>query len=385
MADYKIGFWNYVNFGTLDNTEAVADWQTLGMNMPMSFEFDPQKHDRKQAIELLDGCAERGMKVIFCDARTRFERLKAEGEKAFALGVAQAAKDFAAHPAFYGFHVGDEPGREMWETAKRAFSIVKAATPDAHTFINFLPYWDEPNFADMLCADAAAYGDMLDAFVADTGADILAYDYYGQCAYFERERFIDVYFQNLNLFGKVAARRNAALIPSVLSVGHWSLTVPDEDLLRWQISTAVAHGAAGLLWFFVYERTFDDSFRTAPIDLFYNRTETFDRLARQNNTFMHFFANRLAPYTFDSVRHIGKSYGGTPIFAPTDEVRSVDTIVNPVPLALTRFTAENGKACYAVTNLSQTEPTAIVVRGDANLEGFSYKHWLAPGQMKLFI
>ena len=380
---YKIGFWNYVDTGVLSPEDAVKDWRELGMNLPMSFEFDPAKHDKQEATALLNACEKNGMKVIFCDARTRFDRLKQVGEKEFAHGVLDAARDFAAHPAFYGFHVGDEPDRILWNTATRAFQIVKEATPNAHTFINFLPYWDEPNFADCVADGIDGYAQILDAFLTETGTDILAYDYYGQGGYFERERFVDLYFQNLNMFGRLARKHGAELFPSLLSVGHWSLTVPNEDLLRWQISTAVAHGATGLMWFFVYERTYDGSFRTAPVDLFYHRTETFDRLARQNNTFMRFFADRLAPYSFDAVWHIGKQYGGTPAFVPSADIRSVETVVNPVPTAITRFKADEGKACYAVTNLSQTEPTAVIVHGKESFGGMNEKIWLAPGQMFL--
>ena len=385
MANYKIGFWNYVDTGVLDPKKAAQDWKDLGMNMPMSFEYDPDKHDKQAALDLLDACAERGMKVLFCDARTRFDRLGNAGEKAFAEGVRQATKDFASHSAFYGFHVGDEPDKKLWATAKRAFSVVREATPDAHTFINFLPYWDEDNFAEIMAKDKYAYQQMLAEFLCETGADILAYDYYGQCAYFERERFIDLYFQNLNMFGSAARSANAELYPSLLSVGHWSLTVPDEDLLRWQIATSVAHGATGLMWFFVYERTLDGSFRLSPIDLFWERTETFARLSRQNRTFMQFYDDKLAPFSFDGVWHVGKAYGDTPLFAGNGEVTAVETIVNPMPLAVTRFAANDGKFAYAVTNLSQTEPTAIVVHGNAKLINMEYKLWLAPGQMQLLL
>lgn len=380
--NYKIGFWNYVNSGVLDPAEAVSDWAELGMTTPMSFEFDPKKHSLDEAKKLLDECDRRGMKVIFCDARTRFSRLKEVGEKQFSLGVKQAAKDFATHPAFFGFHVGDEPDRALWDTAKKAFTIVKDCTPRARSFINFLPYWDEDNFNSSVADGIAGYKDMLNGFVADTGADIMAFDYYGQCAYFERERFVDLYFTNLNLFGGVARAHKIELFPSLLSVGHWSLVVPDEDLLRWQITTSVAHGASGLMWFFVYERTYDGSFRTSPIDLFYHRTETFDRLARQNNTFLRFFANRLAPYSFEWVKHVGKSYGGTSAFTPDGHIQNIEFIVNPVPLAVTKFTA-GGRALYAVTNLSQSEPTAIKAVGSESIDGANQKIWLAPGGMEL--
>ena len=54
----KIGFWNYVNTGVLDAEKAADDWKDLGMNMPMSFEFDPEKH-RSEEIRKEDGILKR--------------------------------------------------------------------------------------------------------------------------------------------------------------------------------------------------------------------------------------------------------------------------------------------------------------------------------------
>ena len=54
IKDFKIGFWNYVDTGVLDNAQAVNDWKELGMNLPMSFEFDPKRHDKAQMIDLLN-------------------------------------------------------------------------------------------------------------------------------------------------------------------------------------------------------------------------------------------------------------------------------------------------------------------------------------------
>ena len=44
---FRIGFWNYVDTGVLEEEAAADDWKALGMNMPMSFEFDPEKLEGK--------------------------------------------------------------------------------------------------------------------------------------------------------------------------------------------------------------------------------------------------------------------------------------------------------------------------------------------------
>lgn len=384
MNKYKIGFWNYVETGTLNAAEAAEDWKELGFNMPMSFDYDPAKHRKEQMLEQLDACAQRGMQLIVCDARTSFHRYIAVGEKEYCKGVRDAAADFATHPAFGGFHVGDEPCKDQWRQAERAYIICKDAAPKSVPFINFLPYWDEDNFYDSLGVENEKYGELLDSFLKKTGAKRFGYDYYGQCAYFEKERYRNVYFRNLRIFSDAAKKNGAELIVSLLSVGHWSLRVPDEDLLRWQIATAVGHGATGLLWFFVYERRLDSSFRLSPVDLFWNRTETFGRLSRQNRTFQTYFAEKLSNLTFDGVTHFYKQYGGYAAFVPNAELQEIVPVVNPAPVSVARFTDKTGRAAYLLVNLLQDEPTCLDLRFGGYLQKNSGRIWFAPGQMYLF-
>ncbi len=380
---YKIGFWNYVKTGFLDIEKAADDWKDLGMNMPMSFEYDPKKNKKEEMLAQLDACEKRGMKLIVCDARTTYSRYFAVGEEAFRKGVREAAAEFSEHPAFFGFHVGDEPGKDMWHAAERAYTICREETKEM-PFINFLPYWDEENFKDVFGVEGEEYGALIEDFLSKTGARKFGYDYYGQCAYFERPRYVDVYFKNLNIFGKAAQKFGADLYVSLLSVGHWSLVVPDEDLIRWQISTAVAHGAAGLMWFFVYERNLDGSFRLSPIDLFWERTETFSRLSRQNRTFLTYYDNSLSQLRFAGVRHFGKCYGDTEAFVPGKDIAEIKNIVNPTPLAVSEFT-KDGNASYLVVNLSQNEPTCVEIRCGGGLQSCSGRRWIAPGQMVLLL
>ena len=359
IKDFKIGFWNYVDTGVLDNAQAVNDWKELGMNLPMSFEFDPKRHDQAQMIDLLNKCGEKGMQVIVCDKRVNFRTYHKIGEEAFKEGVKGAVEDFGSHPAVFGFHVGDEPNKTEWESAVNAFKIVKEAAPKLQPFINMLPYWDEDNFFDSLGVPRERYGELCTDYMKRAGADLISYDYYGECAYFEKERFINVYFKNLNIFREAAEKNDGDFFCCPLCVAHWSLREPNEDELKWQISTAIAHGARGLMWFFIYERTLDGSFRMSPIDLFWKRTPMFDRVSRQNRIFSEFYAKRLEGYRFDRVWHYVQALGDTPYFTGTDELPTLKHIINAVPTAVSRFVNDEGKVAYIIVNLSQTEPTKI--------------------------
>ena len=61
MSKYVMGGWNYVETGVLRPETAVKDWEDLAFNLVMSFEFDPRKHDKKDLLDLLDICGQKGM------------------------------------------------------------------------------------------------------------------------------------------------------------------------------------------------------------------------------------------------------------------------------------------------------------------------------------
>ena len=48
--DFKIGFWNYVETGVLDPKKAVQDWKELGMTLPMTFNYNPQRHKKEDTF-----------------------------------------------------------------------------------------------------------------------------------------------------------------------------------------------------------------------------------------------------------------------------------------------------------------------------------------------
>lgn len=379
---YATGLWNYYNTGEYDPEVMAKDFADLGFNLVMSCEYDPEKHDKAEFLRHLDLLSERNMKVIVCDARVRWTRLTERGEEEFIKGMNAAAADFAAHPAVYGFHVGDEPGAKQMPDMIKAYKLVKAAAPHLHPFVNFLPIWKEPNFKEWLGVEPEKYGELLDKIVKEAGIEMLCYDYYGQCAYFDRDEYTELYFENLRVFGEVARKNGIPFFTTLLSVGHWSLRPPTEDDIRWQISTATAAGVTGILWFFVYERNRPDgSFRVPPIDLFNERTETFGWLSRENRTFMKFFAPALEDYDYVKTYAVGREYGGFPVFKPGDEgIDKIEFIITPeAPTLLAVFAGKKGKR-FMLVNGHRELPVKIKV----SRENDGFTDWLAPGQLKIF-
>lgn len=387
-TNIKIGFWNYVSTGEIDNATAVADWKRMGMNLPMSWEYVDGKSDKRIFIDMLNRCKANGMKVIVCDSRTRFTVLQEKGETEFYNGVRAAIADFGAHEAVFGFHIGDEPNEKQMPFAVQAYRTVKAAAPHLTPFINLLPYWED-------YADAKSYAEhieYLDKVVKDSGMEMLCYDYYGQMATNEKERLLDLYFKNLNLFGTVASRNDIPLWTTLLSTAHYNSKTLTEDDIMWQIASAVAHGVRGILWFYVYfSELVNGSYRNYPIAGYADEPEygdVFYYLSRQNRILLKHFAAQLEGFTLSAVRHVNVSFGGTELFVPGEfEIAEIKFIVNKeAPLILSRFVSKDGNVKYILVNNDREKSvkTDIVYKnGITAARGQAPDGWLAPGQLAI--
>lgn len=384
MNKFSLGFWNYVEMGILKNKNAVSDWKELGLNLAMSFEFDYKKHKKQQMIDLLNQCKKNGLKVIICDSRTNFRNYKKLGPMLFTEEVRQAYKDFGSHPAVFGFHIGDEPLKDDFEASINAYNIVKEEMPSLTPFINLFPYFLDESFEDLLGCKKENYQEKIEYFLEKTHANVLSYDCYSQCATFEKDIYLEMYFKNLKIFSEACKKYGAQLFTSLLSVGHWAYRVPTEDDLRWQISTAIAHNCVGLLWFFIYERDLDGSYRMSPIDCFYNKTSTFDSLKRQNNIFAKYFAPLLEEYNFVDVQHFGHCYGGFDKFKASQLLKNIEVVINPEPFSISYFKNKNNEDCVVIVNMSQENPSCIKPEFTGDFAKYNVNHWFAPGQMMVF-
>lgn len=371
---FFMGFWNYTRIGDLKEEQAARDWKDLGMNLAISSTF--MRGDNKDLMLLqLDAAHKNGIKVIVCDERTLWRNLD-DGEEAYIKGVDSAIADFGNHPAFYAFLVGDEPSRKELEQAITAVRIVNARSK---AFLNFLPMADEPFVSDYLLQEKHEYEDVLVDAMERSGLSTVSYDNYSQCYIQNREYGLDLYFDNLRVYRNVALRCGCDFWTTLLSVGHWFYRVPTEDDIRWQISTAVAHGAKGLLWFFIYTRNqIEDNYRDAPIDWFYHRTPMFDIMARQNNLFMKFFAERLAQARLEKVYHYNTAYGGMPLYKAGDIEELDFRSEYGSNFILSEFSSLEGDFLLIVNNMQGADNSD---KAYGTWHGKTFSEWLSPGQM----
>ena len=164
MSKFVTSFWNYVPSGVIDAEKSVDDWAELGMNLPMTC-YCEKDEDYEYILKNLDAAAKKGMKLIICDKRTLWYEIGTIGEDEYRRRVKAAADKFASHPAFFAFHVGDEPAKEHWADMLKAVKIVKEY---ARPFINFLPFFDE-DFEKTLGTNHAGYAKMLEDAAGHVG------------------------------------------------------------------------------------------------------------------------------------------------------------------------------------------------------------------------
>lgn len=402
---YPIGFWNYTPAGLLHAAD-VKDWADLGMTLAHSPEYAPGM-DKEAMLEILDACAERGIKVIVCDHQRAGWGGASTDPEGYKAKFREALEDFGHHPAVMGFHIGDEPwSDDAFADCIAAHRIQLEMAPHLTPFLNFLPYW-EGQEKDVL--KAPTFAAWAEEFTAKSNLRILCYDCYSQMN--PGHEGFHTYFQNLYKFSEAAHAAGTIPWTTLLSVGHFRYRCPKEDDLRWQLNTAVASGMKGILWFFIYMRNPAGNYRIAPIDEFGERTETFTWLSRVNRHFLHQFGDFFNTADHKITYHIGKAYGGYSLYNGQEETILSVTCDQELDGVIGFFEKE-GETFIAVVNNSQTDSGLFkihVPQGTKSLarlnwngswgELATHRHdafygeteseciggdWLAPGQLKLY-
>ncbi len=381
----KISFWNYVKSGVFKK-EQVKIWKELGFNLPMSFLYEDGVSDKRDMLDILDECEKLGLKLIVCDDRTLYKTRLKKGKEEFLLGVKAAAKDFGNHPATYGFFVGDEPDCSEKEQSAfiEAINALKAECPDLTPYGNLLPYFAGSDFQMLTGRNCEFFNGLLENMIKQTNSKVVSFDVYTQCLQqdYNVQAGIDSYYYILDRFVEECKKHGADLWISLLCVGHWMYRVPDEDDIRWQIYTALAHGARGFVWFYLYHRVAGTSYRNSPLLGDGLKTETFEILKRQHYIFDKFYADTFAKIEMEKVFHTGHIYDPAKRFCEDDTVKALCGR-NPYPTILTYYREfESGDRWISVVNAHQRFSNQITLTFAKSLKEVTF--WLASGEMRLF-
>ena len=345
MNTFPIGFWNYTRTGQL-GIDAVHDWKDLGMSFAMSPEFYPDIDDKKIILAMLDECEKLGLRMLICDARVRWHGASSDPE-GYRARFRAAYEDFGRHPACMGFHIGDEPADERaFADCIQANKIQLEIAPELVPFVNFLPYRDGIE-KSILHTDT--FEEWAESMAKNADLKLLSYDCYTQMN--PEIEGMDRYFKNLRKFSSAAAASGIPVWTTLLSVGHFRYREPNENDLRWQLSTAAACGCKGIMWFFVYLRYPHGNYRKPPIDEFWERTETFGWLSRVNRNFQHRFGQFFLNAELKKTWMIEKSFGGYPLLeGKVDEFIDSIESVHGLPAIVSLYERDGDKYICLVSN-----------------------------------
>lgn len=383
---FYISFWQYYNFGQMDETEAAEDQKALYGNLAYSLNYDVSRSRPEQMHAYLDACAQRGIQTTVVDSRMGFRTLLRLGEEEYERGVKECIREFGEHPAVFGFMVGDEPNKNTVEAAIRSIQIVQKYT-DKPALTNFFPYWmnGEKDFAGVMGVDGFQYEALLDDFIERSGLKILAYDCYSQVLSRESERDFGVraYFKNLNFFRRIAKKHNIPCWTSLETIGYWEFRIPSKTDLLWQLNTAVAHGMKGIQWFEIYEmeHPYGEEWCGYPRNKFGERTEQWYHLRDVNRRFFDKYGEAFDSLELESVYHYGTPYGDTQYyFDGCDDILTRFSGRYRTNAVISRFRdVKSQEICYFIVNNDLKDSDQYAIQFAEPYEEFNRTLWILPG------
>lgn len=347
-----LSFWGYRGFGQQDTKSTVEMWKDAGFNTVLSFIYPKDYQKPSDMIELLDLCAENNLKVILYDDRIHCHRLQEMSEDEYEKAVIRSVKEFGNHPAAVAFFVSDEPNKDTLPLAEKAVQIVQKHSP-IPAFVNFYPMWRSKDYVDLVGVAGSEIDKLYSRFIKNTGLGCLAYDCYGAMSVRDTETEMNVFFDNLNTYYKIAKETGVPLVTSLLCTGHWSFKQPNLSDLRWQISVALAHGVKGVQWFMLYDN--DERLGDSPIDIYNERQPSYYDLRKVNREFLTDLGDLIPKLELEEVYHYAKSYGGTQTYAEGyDEYLKSFTAKYRDHAIISRFRhKETGRIWYMFVNTSR--------------------------------
>lgn len=381
---FDLSFWNYLYIDDYyaDMKTAVAEWKELGITIGFSFRYNPDFSTKSKMYELLDLCAENGIKLIISDDRVFWTRFRDDGRENYLKSVKEAHNDFGGHSACYGFYLGDEPDKTQFEVFGNAYKSFKSIS-DKVGFINYC--WNEG--INKVYGGRDNYKKFLSEFYDDVKTETVSNDRYSAfnfCEYEEGflEKGKEYYFSDARMFSALAKEKNVPYFISQLSVGHWNFRTPDVNGIRWQLSTAAALGANVVQWFFIYQHRYHEDYYEYPVDKLGNKNEVYGYIVRETLSFKERVLKQLEGYDHEKTYFITKAYGGYPLLTEeTDEEWYVysDHGYNGI---LAKFSG-NGGVKYLLVNNDQHVPELFYVKNKLDSTKDHYI-WLAAGGTHVF-
>ena len=286
------------------------------------------------------------------------------------------------HPAFYIYHLTDEPAASAFPALGRLVAYLRERDPGHPAYINLLPTYASNEQLGTKGGAVPAYQEHLRRFVETVRPALLSYDHYQ----FTNSGDQAGYFLNLAL---MRDRSLASGIPfmNIVQASAWGPTplaspsgprVPEPEELRYLVNTTLAYGAQGISYYvYCYPDHLGGIARPDG-----TTTPLYTELKTRNPEFVR-MARELQPLRSLGVFHTGMlPPGAVPL--PKDCAVTLDPPAADIPyqpgtrvqgVLLSRFgPAENPDPAaathFVVVNLDYKTERAIGLRAAGPLELF---------------
>ncbi len=347
-----IGYWTY---SSLHNEEAashvtrdeVADWAAIGATVMKGPEWNPDDPEQfAHMMNLLDWCEEFEIKLMIRDHRTSVPTESRPSR------IAETRDDVAQHPAFFSYHVCDEPHHidsDDYGVARHC-AYIKENVSNGRPYVNGGPF--HPGVEDFLGVET--YSEYIDVFAEKGNVDFLAFDIYDQM--FAGRGGWNAFFANLRLYREGSWRHGIPYWITPVSSGHYAYEPPTFDDYRWQLNSSVASGAQGILWFFYYMRDPHLNYIDPPVNEFWEKTQTWDDMRKVHQEFHRRFGDLFMNLASTRVTFIPNAYGGGTDYTGNE---LTEMIIAPnsmeAPAILGEFIDLEGQRYIMLVNLHRTE------------------------------
>ncbi|MBP5300706.1 MAG: hypothetical protein J6Y80_04810 [Victivallales bacterium] len=281
-----------------------------------------KEHAPELTQEVFDTMAECGITIAgFANSREELDMIQKAGMVAWILdddyhgtfwkgydgekvdwweAASNLVAKYSDHPALYGYYIVDEPKLDHFPIVADASDMLRLADPAHERYINL-----NPNYAPNGYLGTRGYAAHLDEFILQVRPNWFGYDYYNLMEPGSSQDERPTWWQNLADAREAAIRHGIPFQLCVLTVGHLPYRIPSEDDLFFEVFSGLLYGAKGLQ-FFTYFTPDIGNYRSAPIDLWGHRTQTWYAL-RNTLCAVHALAPILNQLDSTAVYHLQNS------------------------------------------------------------------------------
>ncbi|MCS7224208.1 MAG: hypothetical protein NZ959_06600 [Armatimonadetes bacterium] len=286
-----------------------------------------------------------GMKALVFDDRV-FKALSQRDEESDKL-LEEAVRRYRNHPAFFGFFLRDEPNASEFADLARVHQRLLELDPKSVPYINLFP-----TYATQQQLGTPTYDEYVDQFLKIVKPRVLSYDHYALLQGRDRPD----YFLNMEIIRRMSLQAGIPFWFILLSTPHWGYRTPSEGDLRWQVFTALAYGAKGIMYF-TYWTVEEEGWGDGIIKKDGTRSERYE-IVREINREVKVLGPLLLELDSRQVYHLG---GSLPDGASRPNPDSWVQKVDGGSIVVGELVHHKGSEFLFIVNASYKEETNVAV------------------------